>query len=869
MSQQPTSMLSLLTDSSPTLLQPPTATTSTTSHGRPSSLASSFASAFANSLSSPNSNTSLLSLMQSSGNTITDTNSTAVAANGLGPNFVKQQQPSILSRSNSNSSGTSSNSAGFAHPLPADFYLPTNIPQQVCILIDTTGGMRQYFGDFLKKIILPYLEQLKNNNTEYGAVLFQNHPPFGDFMVKVIPFIRQYNTFTSILEELKEKFHAGGVCESCVTEALAASLTDLQWEKECLKYCLICSSTPVDHPCTLPGPYSGKTASYLAREMAHKRGIIVSFVAPSTNKNWKPLFENSQIVHTSSSSKKDKSKQENAMEDETTELRVVNGTIEGTNLSRNASNDEKIIRLILEKSAKTTSSKKELIEFKPAFIELRGLQLNLSQQNTSSSTTSAQPLIPLKTANGVPTVISSPPLGTTPSSGNNLPTSSATSQVKTTGNTTTTMKQSKTTIAPKLLAQTQGSTQSSPEKATSGGTATNPVTVSPPQQQQHHPTRGSTPPPSSQQGKSSTSTISPPQTASNTSSDNTSVHSAVSTPLHSIVFSVEPNSNALFTLDLIHNNYLNVPDYPDQAKAFISKAPKTCDIKRVAHQSIPQNLKACLDKHTFFYLWKTKDESSRFESFYKTVNDKQFLIALPVTVPPRDNEQQESQPNVRFLVFITSEMYKTLKSKENSKASYYDIPDKLFISYVVDKNTFLSMVKQSSKGTTQPSSSLSQRPPNNAHLQPATTTTTNPVGGVSTSQGSQMSTTTAATGLVGNNPGTTSAIGGTDASALTLAALAAQQGNPLTVGTVGNTRINMPPNTTFIPSGMSGMPLMYNPFFSPQGLMMMPGGTQLFINPSMLGGGLLQPNITGSQQPSQPQPNTGGTGTSQPNNAKK
>ncbi|KAG2392191.1 hypothetical protein C9374_012443 [Naegleria lovaniensis] len=843
MSQQPTSMLSLLTDSSPTLLQPPITS------GRSNS-SSSYA--FANSLSSPNSNTSLLNLIQPTGNALTDTNITAHVL-GHGPTIVKQQHPTVLSRTIS-SNGTTSNSAGFAHPLPADFYLPKNIPQQVCILIDTTGGMRQYFGDFLKKIILPYLEQLKNNNTEYGAVLFQNHPPFGDFMVKVIPFIRQYNTFTSILEDLKEKFHAGGVCESCVTEAMAASLTDLQWEKECLKYCLICSSTPVDHPCTLPGPYSGKTASYLAREMAHKKGIIVSFVAPSTNKNWKPLFENSQIVHTSTS-KKDKSKQENMMEDETIELRVVNGTIEGSNLSRNASNDEKIIRLILEKSSKTTSSKKELVEFKPAFIELRGLQLNLSQQNAPSTT--VQPLVPLKTATTTATttaggpnnstiVISSPPLGTTTPASN-----TATSKTATT---TSKPPTKATTIAPKVStsqssqASTTSST-SSPEKSSSTTTTPSNVTT-PPQQPQT--TSGSTPPQPPVKP-----TTSPPQvtssSATSTGSGLDSAHSTGSPSLHSITFSIDPNANALFTLDLIHNSYINTPDYPDQAKLFITKAPKACDIKRVAHQAMPNTLKPCLDRLSFFYLWKPKDEAPRFEGFYKTVNEKQFLIAVPVPSPPRDNEQQEAQQNVRFLVFITSELYKANKSKENTKVAYQDIPDKLFLSYVVDKTTLSGMVKPSTKTTSgQPSSVPVTQPPRQPtpNLQPATSAT-NPSNATGVTPSSQMTGMLPVSGTATTGSSTT-----VDASALALASTLQ--------GVGGNTtRLGIPPNT-FI---ANGMPLVYNPFFS-QGIMMMPGGTQFLLNPNMLGGML--PTTTGAgTQPNAQQSNAGNTGNAQPNNAKK
>lgn len=102
--------------------------------------------------------------------------------------------------------------------------------------------MQQYYGDFLKKIIHPFLEALagtqsnnnngsittmssqgknenvttqmnliSNSNVEFGAVLFQNHPPFGDFLVRVIPFVRNVGSISHLLEGLERKFKGGKV----------------------------------------------------------------------------------------------------------------------------------------------------------------------------------------------------------------------------------------------------------------------------------------------------------------------------------------------------------------------------------------------------------------------------------------------------------------------------------------------------------------------------------------------------------------------------------------------------------------------------------------------------------------------------------
>ncbi|EFC47346.1 hypothetical protein NAEGRDRAFT_78876 [Naegleria gruberi] len=165
-----------------------------------------------------------------------------------------------------------------------------NQPKQICILIDTTTGMKTYFAYFLNRVIVPYMLYLRNKNTEFSAVLFQNYPPNGDFLVKVIPFIKDYSTFYQILEGLKEKFYAGGIAHSCVSEALATSITDLEWDKDALKYVMICSSTPSEHPCILNGMYVGKNAMEIVKDMV-KKGLIISILSPSISRKWKKITE--------------------------------------------------------------------------------------------------------------------------------------------------------------------------------------------------------------------------------------------------------------------------------------------------------------------------------------------------------------------------------------------------------------------------------------------------------------------------------------------------------------------------------------------------------------------------------------------------
>ncbi|KAG2392124.1 hypothetical protein C9374_012376 [Naegleria lovaniensis] len=579
----------------------------------------------------------------------------------------------------------------------------SNVPKQVCLLIDTTSMMQQYFGDFLK-IIQPFLETLagtnvsssqqhqgKNENAtqknlitqnvEFGAVLFQNHPPFGDFLVRVIPFVRNVGSISHLLDGLEKKFKGGGVRDTCLAEALAAASTDLQWEKDSIKYCLICSSTPSDHPCTLPGPFVGKPASFIVREMVKKSGVLFSIITPFRSAKWKSIFESSKILSGKGTiGVTVKKENPNSMETENLshdKLNISNGCFEGTNLSQEVSSKEYIVRLILENAAKVTNTKTlNLLGFKDTFIELRGIVLN--PQNFASATSATA----TATATAGPTTASTTTTAATSGTGNNiqplLPFTIATKH-----------SPSQTTASSPGMAPQSGTVTSTTKLSPSSvATTTSPIVDS---------TSAISSPSTSSPNTITTTTTTPENTSTNAGTHQQGVF------VHKITLNVE-NSHLLGSFEL----------YAKSNEFDTSKWPKEYEMKKSVYVIKQPALSFIIKKQIPLCYWKVVSESPKFLQNMKSIISKKFCLVITID-------------DKKSMIVYPYQIYKAIRkqqplSTETSKA------EPIFVSCVLDTPVVEKLVERIS----MPTSSTTANPAATSVPNATSVTATNTAAGTAT-----------------------------------------------------------------------------------------------------------------------------------------
>lgn len=174
--------------------------------------------------------------------------------------------------------------------------------RQVCFVIDTTCVFKHYFHKirlYLIESILAHFAKL-GGGTEYGLVLFQDHPPFCDYLVKSIPFTSSVESFVRRLDQIL--FYGGaGSTETAVAEGLAACLTDMDWKtipNETIdKFCILVGSKPHRHRgCMLVGQCENMHANQIAQLLV-SQNIYLSVISPFDHMVTKDVFAQGKVAN--------------------------------------------------------------------------------------------------------------------------------------------------------------------------------------------------------------------------------------------------------------------------------------------------------------------------------------------------------------------------------------------------------------------------------------------------------------------------------------------------------------------------------------------------------------------------------------------
>ena len=466
------------------------------------------------------------------------------------------------------------------------------------------------------------------------------------------------------LQLLSMHYDIGGVRDTCLAEALAAAYTDLQWEKDSLKYCLICSSTPSDHPCTLPGPFIGKPASFIVREMVKKSGVLFSIITPFRSAKWKSIFESSKILSGKGpigvSVKKEGP---NSMETENLsheKLNIANGCFEGTNLSQEVSSKEHLVRLILENAAKVTNTKTlNLLGFKDTFIELRGIVLNPQSYAASTATATTGASATTMTTTGASTA----------TNGNNLqPLLPFTITTKHSPSPTTTgsspgmvSQQTGTKLSPSSKDATTSIIGTTTESKDSTGSISSPI-----------------------------STISSPNTSTATTPENTSTSSTTHQQgvfIHKLTLNVE-GSHLLGSFEL----YAKTNDFEN-----VSKWPKEYEMKKSVYLIKQNGLVLIIKKQIPLCYWKVVSESPKFLQHMKAIISKKFCLVINI-------DEKKS------MIVYPYQIYKAIR-KQQPLSTEASKSEPIFVSCVLDTPIVEKLVDRiqvsssSSTSTTNPTAS--------------------------------------------------------------------------------------------------------------------------------------------------------------------
>jgi hypothetical protein len=141
---------------------------------------------------------------------------------------------------------------------------------------------------------LSYLKRTTLTEVEYGLVLFQDYPPYSDYLVKSLPFITNSEEFMKRLELIT--FSGGSTLETAVAEGLAACICDMDWKEDAEKYCFLIFSKPHSTPCTLIGDCDGMLAQDIASNMFASRGVQLSIMSPYDIEVNRNLFNSAKIA---------------------------------------------------------------------------------------------------------------------------------------------------------------------------------------------------------------------------------------------------------------------------------------------------------------------------------------------------------------------------------------------------------------------------------------------------------------------------------------------------------------------------------------------------------------------------------------------
>ncbi|KAL9658369.1 hypothetical protein ABK040_015689 [Willaertia magna] len=518
----------------------------------------------------------------------------------------------------------------------------TQFKQQICVLIDTTNLMKPHYSDFLIRCIKPCLEQLKSksNNNEYAIVMFQNHPPYGDFLVKSVPFIRNYIQFIQMLENLNDRFYSGGQSECCIADALACALTDIYWDPDCLKYCFLVSSKPVDHPCILPGPYEGYSYLALLKEMASS-GILISIISTyNQHKKLSLLFEASQIPFVDSNSQSG-----------------TNNTMDTSNDFDSNVNIKPHIKSLLKEASKLRMSTSDI--YSPGkqayYIEIRGVKLktNTVPTNTTNNPTNA-------------------PVTTT----------SNNTGVVTNGQITVGGENGTTTTNPSVNTNASGNVAVNNTNGLLGPLLTTNANVVSPMANN----TSTSSPPTIDTTKSPGATTTPVTSESSGSTSPPTVKKPIGTqpaPKKRVI--VWSGNLKLQTGDVIcklQASAMRTDVTNDQI--FVSRWPKEIEIQKNSPMFKPQIILGALKKYqNTLCLWEPiSDVDNKYYSVISTMTSKK-LCTFQQLEKAQDDDQQ------KFLVLFPFDLYKSM-SKNTTQKETKAVPnkgfDKRLISVIVDKS---------------------------------------------------------------------------------------------------------------------------------------------------------------------------------------
>ncbi|KAL0484585.1 mediator of RNA polymerase II transcription subunit 25 [Acrasis kona] len=170
--------------------------------------------------------------------------------------------------------------------------------RQICIVMDTSANLRTHFKALYQQYIEPILQQLsktttQNSQVEYGLVLFQDYPPYSEYLVRSVPFTTNRSEFVRNINEIN--FSGGGTSETAVSEGLTTCLIDLHWRNDnSEKYCILVCVKPHDVGCSLIGPCLNLMSSEIVRLMA-KKNIALSLITLARNTKLDAIFDAGDI----------------------------------------------------------------------------------------------------------------------------------------------------------------------------------------------------------------------------------------------------------------------------------------------------------------------------------------------------------------------------------------------------------------------------------------------------------------------------------------------------------------------------------------------------------------------------------------------